>query len=121
MGGNGRCTSSECLCLETASRGFHLALVMNILIIFTRLRAITVLRRATRLYLATRTVETIFSGCQWSEQKCPNLLRAGMPDDSWIYILSVFKEIDLRDLFIFAAFSIGNATPTTLDEHPLVS
>lgn len=65
------------------NRGFHLALVMNILIIFTRLRAITVLRRATRLYLATWTVETIFSGCQWSSgRKCPNLLRAGTPDDA---------------------------------------
>lgn len=36
-------------------------------------------------------------------------------------IYYIFKEIDLRDLFIFAAFSIGNATATTLDEHPLVS
>lgn len=103
MGGNGRCTSSECLCLETASRGFHLALVMNILIIFTRLRAITVLRRATRLYLATRTVETIFSGCQWSEQKCPNLLRAGMPDDPWIYILSIIYS--KRSICVTYSFS----------------
>lgn len=33
-------------------------------------------------------------------------------------IYYIFKEIDLRDLFIFAAFSIGNATATTLDEQP---